>query len=273
MGMIQITILGAGGAVPTPSHTPAAYWVTVDDQAILLDPGPGALVRLVKSGAAPAGMDAIDRVLLSHLHPDHSADLVALLFAMHSPVPRSTAPLHVVGPVGLRELLGKLKDIYGSWLEPRQRNLVIQEIEPGQDQAAVAADELPWPVFRAFAANHPQDRLSRQALGFRFEDEAGHVAVYSGDTGPCPALEQAARDADLLVVECSTPDELAVQGHMCPSQVGALCATARPRRVVLTHQYPAAAGSDLVAAVGEFHSGEVVQASDGLQLTVPDPNK
>ena len=268
MDMIQITILGAGGAVPTPSHTPAAYWVVVDELSLLLDPGPGALVRLVKSGAAPAGLDAIDRVLLTHLHPDHSADLLALLFAMHSPVPRSTAPLHIWGPAGLQELLGKLRDIYGSWLEPRNRELVVREIAPGQNLPSP-----PWPCIRAFAANHEQDRLSGQALGYRFTDTAGRVAVFSGDTGPCPGLEEAARGADLLLVECSTPDELAVPGHMCPAQVGALCTAARPRRTVLTHQYPAAAAMDLAAAVGEYYQGQIVQACDGLVITVPDPEE
>ena len=103
--MITMHILGAGGAVPTPTHTPAAYWVVVDGESILMDPGPGALVRLVRSGAAPRGVDDITRVVLTHLHPDHTGDLVALLFAMHSPVPVRTDPLHLWGPPGLVRLL------------------------------------------------------------------------------------------------------------------------------------------------------------------------
>ncbi|MBK9777343.1 MAG: hypothetical protein IPP62_13470 [bacterium] len=67
--MIRLRILGAGGAVPTPTHTPAAYWVTVDGISLLLDIGPGALVRLVRSGDAPGGVDDIHTVLLTHLHP------------------------------------------------------------------------------------------------------------------------------------------------------------------------------------------------------------
>jgi len=74
--MIRFHILGAGGAVPTATHNPAAYWVTVDGQSILMDPGPGALVRLVQSGQATGGVDDIETVLFTHLHPDHCADLV-----------------------------------------------------------------------------------------------------------------------------------------------------------------------------------------------------
>ena len=179
MEMIRFHILGAGGAVPTPSHTPAANWVTVDEHSILLDPGPGALVRLVKSGEAPGGVDQIDRVLLTHLHPDHSGDLVALLFALHSPVPQSTEPLEIIGPVGLDRLLEQLRGIYGSWLEPRLRQLVVREIGPGAELEHPGGGRI-----AAFAVDHPQDRLSAGALGYSFFDATGRLVVFPGTPGP-----------------------------------------------------------------------------------------
>lgn len=265
MGMIRFHILGAGGAVPTPSHTPAAYWVTVDSCSLLMDPGPGALVRLVKSGEAPGGVDEIDRVLLTHLHPDHSADLVALLFAMHSPIPRSEQPLAIWGPAGLNRLLDQLRGIYGRWLEPKFRQLKVREIGPGRVINLPDGGQI-----TSFAVDHPQDRLSEQALGYRFSDSAGHTAVFSGDTGPCPELEEAARGCDLFVVECSAIDGWSISGHMAPKDVGPLCHRAQPRKVVLTHQYPGAAQSDLAAAVGKHFAGPVHQARDGDVFVVPE---
>jgi ribonuclease BN (tRNA processing enzyme) len=263
--MIKFHILGAGGAVPTPTHSPAAYWVTVDDQPLLLDPGPGALVRLVKSGRAPRGVDDIDLVFLTHLHPDHSADLLHLLFALHSPLPTRQDPVTLYGPPGLASLLRKLKEIYGSWLEPRQRRLAIIEIGP-------ELEEIPLPgggSVQPFKVRHPQDRLSRFCLGYRFHDTAGHTAVFSGDTEPCAELNQAAAGADLLVVECSTPDHLATTGHMTVSQVGDLCAAAHPGLTVLTHQYPDAAALDLTSLLANTFQGPVVQAVDGSEYSVP----
>lgn len=265
MGMIEFHILGAGGAVPTPSHTPAAYWVTVDDAPILMDPGPGALVRLVKSGLAPRGVDEIDRVLLTHLHPDHTGDLVALLFALHSPVPVSREPLTIHGPVGLKKFLEQLRDIYGRWLDPRLRELVVTEITPG-----TVLDHPGGGRIEAFAVAHPQDRLSDGCLGYRFFDAEERLAVFSGDTGPCSGLEEAATGADLLVIECSTPDELATAGHLAPRDVGQVCNVARPQLVVLTHQYPDAARIDLVQAVGKYYDGRVLQARDGSEYRLPE---
>jgi ribonuclease BN (tRNA processing enzyme) len=262
--MIRIRILGAGGAVPTPTHTPAAYWVTVDGRSLLLDPGPGALVRLVRAGDAPAGVDDIDLVLLSHLHPDHSGDLVALLFALHSPLPASVAPLRICGPPGLCRLLEQLRGIYGSWLEPRKRPLTVTEVWPGTAVPLGDAGAGAEP----FAVSHAQDRLATVALGWRFRDAAGATLVYSGDTGDCPGLREAARGCDLLVLECSTTDDWDVPGHLNPSQAGAVCADASPTRVVLTHQYPNAAALDLAALVGRRYPGPVEQARDGDVYTV-----
>lgn len=263
MNMIRIHILGAGGAVPTPTHTPAAYWLTLDGQSFLLDPGPGALVRLVKSGEIPNGLDDIDRVLLTHLHPDHSADLIALLFALHSPVPVSAAPITITGPKGLVQLVDQLKGIYGRWLEPRQRELIIREIEPGTVMEQPGGGKI-----TSFAVNHGQDRLSQQPLGYRFTDARGQLLVFSGDTGPCTELEEAATGADLLLVECSTPDELATAGHLAPKDVGQVCCAAQPKQVVLTHQYPDSARLDLVAEVGQYWTGNIHQAVDGSIFSI-----
>ncbi len=263
--MIRFRILGAGGAIPTPTHTPAAYWVRVDQSPILMDPGPGALVRLVQSGDAPQGVDEVGIVLLSHLHPDHCADLLALLFALHSPLTASEEPLQLFGPVGLQAYLDQLANLYGSWVEPRKREIVVTEWGPGKSLALPAGGSV-----HTFAVNHLQDRFSTAGcLGYRFKDGSGHTAVFSGDTGPCSGLVEAATGVDLLVVECSAPEGLGVDGHLTPRDVGQLCAQAQPRRVALTHQYPAAAATDLVAEIAPYFEGPVVQAQDGSLFFVP----
>ncbi len=263
--MIRFHILGAGGATPMPGYSPAAHHVVIDGEPVLLDPGPGALVRLVAAGLAPRGVDDIGRVLLSHLHPDHCLDLVALLFALHSPLPERTDPLRLAGPPGLVNHLEQLRGIWGRWLEPRRRELEVRELVAGE------AVELPsGGRIEAFVVDHAQDRLADVCFGYRFVDAGGRTVVYSGDTGPCAGLTAAATGCDALVVECSTPDELATPGHMTPGQVGELCAAANPGRAVLIHQYPPAAALDLVALVGRYSDVPVVQAVDGTVVTVPD---
>ncbi len=262
--MIRFHILGAGGAVPTPTHTPAAYLVTVDGDPVLVDPGPGALVRHVRCGEAPHGVDDLQYVLMTHLHPDHCADLVPLLFAAHSVVLQRTDTLHLIGPVGLAAYLESLRGLYGTWLEPRRRELAVRELIPGETVELPSGGRC-----ESFAAHHPKDSFSRQPLGYRFLDTQGSVAVFSGDTEACPGLEQASRGADLLVVECSTPDHLATSGHMTPAAVADLCRSAQPKQTVLTHLYPAAAATDLEAIIARDWDGPVHQARDGDIFVVP----
>jgi ribonuclease BN (tRNA processing enzyme) len=282
--MIELLILGAGTAVPTPHWNASAYWVEIDGQGFLLDLGPGALIRLMGSAYGPDDIDAIDTIVLSHLHIDHCADLAPLLFALHSPIPNSTKPLQLLGPPGTASYLAKLHDLYGSWVEPAKRELVVQEIRPGQLLMWVT-DRVPgWsletapgppprttqPRITVFAAKHPQDRFSAASLCFRFCDRENHTVAYSGDTEPTAGLEEASRGVDLLLVECSTPDELATPGHMTPSRVGELCTVSRPDRVVLTHLYPPAAALDLPKIIRRWYGGSVTVARDGDFFTVPD---
>jgi ribonuclease BN (tRNA processing enzyme) len=263
--MIRIHILGAGGATPLPGHAPAAYHVNLDGLPILMDPGPGALVRAVAAGLAPRGIDDVGHVLLTHLHPDHSLDLVALLFAAHSPLPTRRDPLVVWGPPGLVRHLDQLRGIWGRSLEPRSRPLEATELAAGESRTLPGGGAI-----EPFLVDHPQDRLADACFGYRFTDREGRVAVFSGDTGPCAGLTAAARGVDLLVVECSTTDELATPGHMTVGQVAELCRETRPHRVVLTHQYPPAAALDLPAVIGPIPDVVVTQARDGTVCGVPD---
>ncbi len=270
--MIDLIVLGAGGGIPTPSRGPAAYWVALDGRGVLMDPGPGALVRLMRHRAGPGSLDGVRTVLVSHLHLDHCADLAPLLFALHSRVLAGTAPLELIGPVGLGDHLEALRRLWDPYLTPARRELVVREVAAGQSLLAPADEGLWRPGdpgagragLRVHAAAH-SERIG-PALCFRFHDAGGRTLAYSGDSEPCPGLLEAARGADLLLVECSTPDEWELAGHMSPRRVAGLCAEARPREVLLTHIYPPAAALDLPSRVrAHGWRGRVRTARDGTR--------
>jgi ribonuclease BN (tRNA processing enzyme) len=276
--MIDFHVLGSGASVPSPGHGSPAHWAVVDGRSLLIDPGPGALVRLVNLAKGPGNLDGIETVLFTHLHIDHCADLAPLLFALHTPVPESSRRLQLIGPQGLAAHLEQLRGIYGDWLTPARRQLVVTEFAAGEALWAGRRPDDLWstsaadglPQVQAFAAAHPQSQPGSPCLLYRLVDAAGHRVVYSGDTEPCAGLSAASEAVDLLVVECSTPDALATAGHMTPERVGRLCAASRPRRVVLVHLYPPAAALNLPALVGRYFSGPVHVARDGDGFRVPE---
>ncbi len=82
--MNKIKFLGTAGArfvVTTQLRKSGGIWLSLDDTNILIDPGPGSLIRCLSSKPKLNPMD-LDGILLSHRHLDHSNDINIIIEAM-----------------------------------------------------------------------------------------------------------------------------------------------------------------------------------------------
>lgn len=82
--MNKIKFLGTAGArivVSKQLRASGGIWLTLADTNILLDPGPGTLVRCTSSKPRLDPM-TLDGIILSHKHLDHSADINVMIEAM-----------------------------------------------------------------------------------------------------------------------------------------------------------------------------------------------
>ena len=82
--MNKIKFLGTAGArfvVTRQLRKSGGIWLTLDDTNVLIDPGPGSLVRCLSSKPKlnPAELDGI---ILTHRHLDHSNDINIMIEAM-----------------------------------------------------------------------------------------------------------------------------------------------------------------------------------------------
>lgn len=246
---MRLTILGSGVCEPTLKRGSSAYAVEVGEDLLLLDMGSGAVRSALAAGLDPR---RARHLLLSHFHPDHTADLVPFLFACsYAEEWRPAAPLHFHGPPGLGRFLESLEVPY-RWVRPRGWTRLLHE-----DPAVPLRGE-GWSA-RAFPVSHGGE----SAVAWRIE--AGDRALcYSGDSSFCEGLLEAARGVDLLLCECSVPGgEPPVEGHLRAEEVGRLASQARVGRVLLTHLYPVADRVDLVAQVRSAFPGPVGKAEDG----------
>jgi len=100
-----------------------------------------------------------------------------------------------------------------------------------------------------------------ESVGYRFEIDHKSICI-SGDTGYCPEVARMCHTVDIAVLECSFPDELAVEGHLSPSLAGKLAADGNARRLVLTHFYPATARNNLIEVAAKFFKGPIDLAED-----------
>lgn len=252
---LTLTVLGSGTAIPSFERFPAGYLIEGGGGALLVDCGPGVLRRLAEAGV---GIDALDGVYLTHFHPDHCADVAALLFAQRNRAYRSRKPLHLCGAKGLREWLAALVAAW-PWLDPRHAEypLYVRELEPGEHRLGAFG-------IGAFPVNH-----TAQSLAYRIQLGGGGGALaLSGDADEGLGLVDAARDVDLFVCDAAFPDALYEPGHLTPARAGRVAHAARARRLCLTHFYPACAGHDLAAQARSTYAGDVLLARDLLRLVV-----
>ncbi|MEV8505102.1 MBL fold metallo-hydrolase [Actinoplanes sp. NPDC051475] len=214
---MRLTVLGCAGSFPGPESACSAYLVEADGFRLLIDFGSGSLSALQRY----AGIDAVDAILLTHLHCDHMLDactyVVVRRYAPGGPMP----PLPVYAPLGAAE---RISAAYSSENEPVDDVYTFYALQPGTfpiGPFTVTADRV----------NHPIE-----TYGVRVE-HGGSVLAYSSDTAPCEPLLRLAQGADLFLCEASYLDGVANPPdlHLTGGEAGEAATKADVGRLLLTH--------------------------------------
>lgn len=243
---MEVTFLGCGDAFSSGGRFNTCFRLKGERASILIDCGATSLLAL-KQARIPT--DAIDGVVLSHLHGDHFGGLTFLLLDAHH-MSRRTRPFFVLGPAGTEARLAAANEILfpGFPGEPWRFPFDIAALAPLVRSERQGFAVTPFPA--AHAAGAP-------CFSLRIELD-GRIVTYSGDTGWTDALAAAARDADLFICECSSYERPA-KGHLSFAELQPRLARIAARRVILTHMNP-----DMLAQSGLG----VETAQDGLTLTL-----
>ncbi|NHN59373.1 MULTISPECIES: MBL fold metallo-hydrolase [Halorussus] len=256
---MQVTFLGTGSAMPTGERYQTGIVVGDEaaDRRVLVDCGSGVLHRLQQSGI---GYENVSTVLLTHHHLDHVADLLPLLKARWL---AGEEHLEVVGPSGTKALVDDLLGVF-DYLEGR---MDVRVREVGAHEFEVAG----------FDVEGYETRHSVPCLAYRFDDvsESGSKArgtssrggfTYSGDSEAFAGLPNFADGCDALAHDCSFPDDVDVDNHPTPTQLGEALAEsgADIGRVFLTHLYPHTEGrhEEMLDSIEAVYDGDVRFADD-----------
>jgi len=254
----KLIVLGSGTALPRADRATSCYLVDPGDgQAILVDLGPGALHRAAQHGY---GLDRIALVLLTHVHPDHCADLVALQFALRNPLagPRG-APVVVLGHPDVSLLVSRLRNAWPNWISAGPELFALGEVEPGP---VALPDGLPdGMACRAHRVSH-----TNSSLGYRLTLPGGFTVAFSGDATEGAELGDLGRGCDLFVLEAAVPDEQPTPGHLSPRRAGRVAGACGPRHLLLTHFYPPVLDQPIESLAREGFEGRITLAEDGMVL-------
>lgn len=251
---MELIVLGSSGSSPAPGNPSSSYLVRHESVTLLLDAGPGSFMTLLEK-CDPLDLDA---VLVSHGHADHCGDLLALGHYL-AYGPGQGAMVRVLAAPGVAERLrGFTGD--GDPDHPMSRALSFEPPTPSCF-GDVAVDFV--------AANH-----SVPAVAMRL-DAAGSSLVYTGDTGPSAAIEELARDVDLLVAEATWQGEGDPNWpfHMTAAQAGEMGRRAGAERLMLTHIRPALDPQRSAAEAAETFGATPMVALPGLTVTFDQPTR
>lgn len=240
-------MLGCAGGWPAAGRACSGYLVSSGGTRVWLDAGAGTLAELLRHGT----LRDVDTLWISHVHPDHCSDLGAVRNLLAYGQGRDGRPLPVLGPPGWPE-----------WFDGAV-----------PDERATRA---------AFAPEEVLDRAARQVGGLRLTafavrhgvptfacrvESDGAVLAYSADSGPCSALVELARGADLFLCEAFRSLPGAEAGVMTPEEAGSIATEAGVRSLLLTHLHPDADPAAAVARARTAFPGPVGAATQGSAYT------
>lgn len=211
---MNFTVIGQWGGYPKTGEASSGYLLEYDGFHLLIDCGSAVLSQLQRV----LQPEELNGVILSHYHPDHTADIGVLQHARL-----------------IQGFLGKEMEclpIYGhSEDEVEFSKLTYKNITKGiaydPDQALTIG---PFRV-QFLLTDHPVT-----CFAMRFE-AGGKSIVYTADTSFKEELVPFTNGADLLVCECNFYGNQNGKnaGHMTSLDAGNLASGANVRQLLLTH--------------------------------------
>jgi ribonuclease Z len=299
---LSVAFMGTGGSVPTARRATASVLVMRGGERLLFDCGEGTQRQMQQS----VGLVQLDRIYLTHFHADHYLGVPGLL-KTYDLLDRDR-PLTIYGPPGLRVLFAALQRIVGR----TRYEIELVELGPG---AAIANEGYEVRCFEVehrtttygyalVEGSRPgrfdpdlAKRLGVEegpAFGALQRGEAvqgsnglvqpsdvmggarrGRRVVISGDTAPCLATLEAAKEAELLVHDGSFAEEEAQRavetGHSTAGQAGALAREAGVKLLALVHvssRYNV--GAVLEEARAEFPAAVAPRDFDLVEIPFPE---
>jgi ribonuclease Z len=282
-GELRVTVLGSGNPWPTRAQASASILVEVGNperDLLVFDLGTGSLANY---GSLKLPVNLLDKVFLTHLHADHTADMITLC-GSYAKVGRADGPVRVWGPSGTEPRLGTK-----SFCDAIEMALAW-DTEAGkghinEDSMRIEAHEFDWSqtavVYEANGVkvtSFPVVHVLTGAVGYRL-DFAGRSFSYSGDTcAAWPLVRANEGGLDLLIHECFPPaaalaaaSGLSIEGatialnaaHSSPTAAGKVFSLVTPRMAGLWHTLLSPVVIPMIEEeLRTVYDGPVVQTQD-----------
>ena len=283
---MKVTLLGTGSPVPMLNRASSGYLVEFGDEMLVFDHGAGAHENFLRAGKRAVDLNT---VFFTHLHTDHCLDYPRLVHSRWDQGAGQIPDLQVYAPQYMQRMSDLLfgdMGVYhndldgrmnseGSKAVYRNRGGTLPRKRPEPQVTALydgqVIDGKNWTV-KVRKVFHQPGHIEPYAL--RLETDEG-VLVYSGDTGPCDAIEELSQGADMLIHMCYfisgsflKPDqELTSSGHL---EAANTAAKAGVKTLVATHFTPQmdayGVKEKCLAEMREIFKGRIIWGEDLMEI-------
>ena len=300
---LKIVFLGTTGSIPTPKRGMPAIAIKRGGELLLFDCGEGTQRQMVRAHLSPLKLDAI---FITHLHGDHFLGLAGLVQTMSLQDRRK--PLEIYCPAGEGERIRTFLRIphYTITFEVRVKELVpgaevlrngyriltaepehsvpqlayalVEDERPGKlnVEKAVSLGVEPGPDFAKLKAGEPiklpNGRVVKpeEVVG---PPRPGRKIVYSGDTRPAESIVELAREADVLIHECTLAEDLREKAdetlHSTPVGAAEVAKRAGVKQLVLVHISPRYEDPKVLLEQARAVFPNTIVAEDLMELEIP----
>jgi ribonuclease Z len=300
---LSIRLLGTSASRPTVERNVSSLAVHREGETLMFDCGEGTQRQMMRYGVS----FALEDIFFTHMHADHLLGVIGLMRTMA--LQGRVEPLRLWGPRGSSRVLKRAE---GMGFERTTFPLEIIEVGAGERIERSGYAIVPFPVEHRGSASLgyalvEEERKGRfnpdlarelgvpegplwgqihRGLAVTLDDgrviepavlvggkRPGRTVVITGDTRPCAATIDAARNADLLVHEATFGDEEAERavetGHSTAREAAQVAKEADVRQLLLTH-FSARYSRDAIELVREARTvfERSMAGKDGMEIEV-----
>lgn len=271
--------MGSGTPNPDPNRYGSAYAVITNDQAYLVDFGPGVIRRAAEMSPAWGGdipqlqVRKLQYAFLTHIHSDHSGGLADLILTPW--VMGRDTELKLFGPKGLKRMSENILEAYELDImyrlngtqpaNPIGYKTIVNEV----DEGVIYMDENV--EVTAFYNDHGN---LRDSFGYVFKTKDKKI-LFSGDTSLSSNLRKFGNDLDILVHEVYSSEGFKTktddwkiyhkEHHTSSIELGIIANDLKPKTLVASHiLFWGASEESIYKDIRKNFEGEVIIANDLL---------